>query len=258
MAHNLNVDEARNGEEDTTTPGVPSSCAPGKSAALDNLKPVASVALSGSNNESEPVTPGHSLQATTTQSLESNGCNTPTLRCGKKRERGSDNPSEVPVKRRLRLSEDNGKECSLDYDERSAELWIDGEVAACEAYELSKSSSNTQHRQVARPSDNNSSVNRPPTPKDFEHVVRAEVAACFQPITDLISLSMEWSRTDFTQVINRLRALQRDSTMLAHEIRNMRANQRQASDAISLMNERMSVIQRCVLETHQIMTATRK
>ncbi|XP_026072861.1 uncharacterized protein LOC113052674 [Carassius auratus] len=256
MAHNLNVDQARNGEEDTATPGVPSSCAPGKSAALDNLKPVASVASSGSNNESEPVTPGHSRQATTTQSLESNGCNTPSLRCGEKRERGSDNPSEVPVKRRLRLSKDNGRECSPDYDERCAELWIDGEVAACEAYELSKSSSNTQ--EVVRQPDNNSSFSQPLTPRDFQRVVRAEVAGCFEPITDLISTSMEWSRTDFNQVINRLRTLQRDTTILTHEIRNMRVNQRLTLDAIPLMNERMSVIQKCVLETHKMLTATRK
>ncbi|XP_016419359.1 uncharacterized protein LOC107748882 [Sinocyclocheilus rhinocerous] len=288
MANNLNVDEARNGEDNTTpvddarrltngeenttqsqlvTPsGVPSSCAPDKSAAPDNLKTVVSVPLSGSNRGSEPcdggvaVTPRDSLQDTTTQSLEpkSNGCNTSTLRCGEKRERESDNPSDVPVKRRLRPSEDNGKECLPDYDVRCAELWIDGEMAAWEAYELSKSSSDTQRQHVVRQHDSNSSVNRPSTQKDVVRVVRAEVAACFQPITKLILLNMEWSRTDFTEMINRLRALQRDVTELANEMRNMRADQRLALDAISLMNERMSVIQRCVCETHQMMTTTRK
>lgn len=131
-------------------------------------------------------------------------------------------------------------------------------MAACEAYELSKSSSDTQRRHVVPQHDNNSSVSRPPTQKDFARAVRAEVAACFQPLTKLISLSIEWSRTDFAEVISRLRALQRDTTELGSEIRNMRADKRQALDEISLMEERMSVIQRCVLETHQIMNITRK
>lgn len=103
--------------EDTTqsqlvTPsGVPPSCTPDKTAA-----PEVSLALSASNSESEPCDGGVAeTQTTTTQSLEPkpDECSTSTMRCGEKRERESEDPSDVPVKRRLRPSEDSRKECML-------------------------------------------------------------------------------------------------------------------------------------------------
>ncbi|KAK2915888.1 hypothetical protein Q8A67_000262 [Cirrhinus molitorella] len=272
MAANPKVDEARsgennatpveearllaNGKENTTQSqlvmpsGVPSSSVPDKTEALKNLVTKALVPLT---NKGVAVTPGDS----TTQSPEpkSDGNNTSTLRCGEKRERESDKPSGVPVKRRLRSLEDCEEECLPDYDERCAELWIDGEMAALEAYELSKSSRNTPARQLnaVRPNSNNNPGSRPATQKDVVHIARAEVAASFQTFTKLIRLSMEWRRADFNEVINGLRGLHRDVTGVASELRSMRAEQTQMLDAISLMNERMSVIQRCVLDMHQLM-----
>ncbi len=101
--------------EDTTprqlvTPsGVPPSCTPDKTADLP-ADPEVSLALSASNSESEPCDGGVAeTQATTTQSLEPkpDESSTSTLRCGEKRERESEDPSDVPVKRRLRPSEDS-------------------------------------------------------------------------------------------------------------------------------------------------------
>lgn len=109
-----------NGEEDTTqsqlvTPsGVPSSCTPDKTAAPDNFITEVSLPLSASNSESEPCDGGVSeTQTTTSQSLEPKPeeCNVSTLRCGEKRERESEDPSDVSVKRRLRPSEESRKEC---------------------------------------------------------------------------------------------------------------------------------------------------
>lgn len=135
---------------------------------------------------------------------------------------------------------------------RCAELWIHGEIAAFEAYELSKSSSNTQRQQ-----GNSSSANRPLTKSDIFRLIRIEVATCYQPIAKILRLSMERSRADFTEVISRLDAMQRDTRELFNEVRNMRTDGRLALDTISLMNERMSVIQRFAVDLHQVLT-TRK
>ncbi|KAL0198565.1 hypothetical protein M9458_007105, partial [Cirrhinus mrigala] len=237
-----------NGEENTTqiqlvTPsGVPSSCVPDKTAALDKRITEASVPLSDGG---VAATPGDSPQSTAPQSPEpkSSGSNTSTLKCGEKRQRDSDKPSIASVKRRLRPSEDCEEECVPDYDVRCAELWIEGEMAACEAYELSKSSRNTQSPHAVRQHVNNISVRQPPTQNDIVHIARAEVLASFQTLTKLFRLSIEWRRADFNEVINGLRGLSRDVTGVANELRSMRTEQRQALDAISLMNERMNVIQ---------------
>ncbi|XP_016411641.1 uncharacterized protein LOC107743046 [Sinocyclocheilus rhinocerous] len=280
MAAKLYVDEARNGEENTTpvdkarlltngeenttqgqlvTPsGASSSCAPDKTAAPDNLITEVSVPLSASNSGSELCDRGVAeTQTTTTQSLEhkSDECNASTLRCGEKRARESEDRSDVPVKRRLRTSEDSRKEFLPDYDARCAELWINGEMAACEAYELSKSSRNTQRQRAVRQPGNSSSVNL--TQSDFLRLIRIEVAAGYQSIAKMLRLSMERSRADFAEVINRLDAMQRDTRELANEVRKMRADGRLALDAISLMNEKMSVIQRLALDLHRALI-TRK
>lgn len=109
-----------NGEEDTTqsqlvTPsGVPSSCTSDKTAAPVNFITEVSLPLSASNRESEPCDGGVAeTQTTTSQSLEPKPeeCNASTLRCGEKRERESEDPSDVSVKRRLRPLEESRKEC---------------------------------------------------------------------------------------------------------------------------------------------------
>lgn len=133
---------------------------------------------------------------------------------------------------------------------RCAELWIHGEIAACEAYELSKSSSNTQQ-------GNSSSANRPLTKSEILRLIRVEVAACYLPIAKMLRLSMERSRADSAEVISRLNAMQRETRELTNEVSNMRADGRLALDTISLMNERLSVIQRFAVDMHQVLT-TRK
>lgn len=108
------------GEEDTTQgklvppPDVPGLCVTEKAAAPNNLKTEVSVPLSGDNSGSAPcdggvaVTQRDSPQATTAPNLgpKSNGTST----SGEKRKRESENPSGIPVKRRLKLSEDTEKE----------------------------------------------------------------------------------------------------------------------------------------------------
>lgn len=111
------------GEQDTTRgklvtpPGVPGLCVTEKAAAPNYLRTEVSVPLSGDNSGlviTKPcdggvaAKPRDSPQATTAPSLgpESNGTST----SGKKRERESENPSGIPVKRRLRLSEDTQEE----------------------------------------------------------------------------------------------------------------------------------------------------
>lgn len=140
---------------------------------------------------------------------------------------------------------------------RCAELWIHGEMAACEAYELSKSSSNTQRQHSVRQQGNSSSANQPLTHSDILRLIRIEVAACYQPIAKMLRLSMERSRANFTEVISRLDAMQRVTRELFNEVRNMRTDGRLALDTISLMNERMSVIQRFAVDLHRVLT-TRK
>ncbi|RXN06683.1 alpha-N-acetylgalactosaminide alpha-2,6-sialyltransferase 2 [Labeo rohita] len=248
-----NVCLVTNGEQNTTqfqlvTPSeVPSSCVPDKTAALDKLITEASVPLSDGG---VTAMPGDSPQSTAPQSPEpkSSGSNMSTLKCGEKRPRESDEHSVASVKRRLRPSEDCEEECVPDYDERCAELWIDGEMAACEAYELLKSRRNTQPPHAVRQHVNNVSVRQPPTQNDIAHIARAEVLASFQSLTNLIRLSIEWRRADYIEVINGLRGLNRNVTGVANELRSMRTEQRQVLDAISLMNEKMNVIQRDAFE----------
>lgn len=112
------MDEARlltNGEENTTqgqlvTPsGVSSSYAADKTAAPDNFVTEASAPLSASNSGSEPCDRG----VAEAQGLghKSDECKAATLRCGEKRARESEDPSDAPLKRRLRTSEGSRKEC---------------------------------------------------------------------------------------------------------------------------------------------------
>lgn len=99
-------------------PGVPGLCGTEKAAAPNNLITEVSVPLSGDNSGSKPcdggsvVTPQDSPQTKTARSLgpESSGSKTSTSTSGEKRERESDNTSDIPVKRRLRLSEDTEEE----------------------------------------------------------------------------------------------------------------------------------------------------
>ncbi|XP_052408103.1 uncharacterized protein LOC127953161 [Carassius gibelio] len=266
MADKLKVDEARNGEENTTpvdeahlltngeehttqgqlvTPsGVQSSYAPDKTSAPDNVITEASGSLSASNSGSEQCDRGLAEP----QSLEhkSDECKASTLRCGEKRPRESEDSSDVPVKRRLRTSEeDSRKESVPDYDARCAELWIDGETAACEAYE---SSNSTQRQRAVRQHANGS---------DFLRLIQTKLAACFLPIAKMVRLSMEQSRADFTGVMSTLNAMQRDARVLTNEVRNMRAEGRQILDTISLMNDKLSVIQRIALDLQEVLTTRR-
>ncbi|XP_059372358.1 uncharacterized protein LOC132109892 [Carassius carassius] len=261
MADKLKVEEARNGEENTapvdeahlltngeehttqgqlvTPSGVQSSYAPDKTAAPDNFITEASVSLSASNSRSEPSDQGLA------ETQSPNVCKASTLRCGEKRPRESEDPSDVPVKRRVRASEDSRKESVPNYDARCAELWIDGETAACEAYESSKSA---QRQRAVRQHANGS---------DFLRLIQTKLAACFLPIAKMLRLSMEQSRADFAGVISTINAMQRDTRQLTNEVRNMRVEGRQILDTISLMNERMSVIQRLALDLQEVLTTRR-
>lgn len=71
----------------------------------------------------------------------------------------------------------------------------------------------------------------------------------------MLRLSMERSRADFAEVISSLNAMQRNTRELANEVRKMRADGRLVLDTISLMNERMSVIQRLALDLHRVVTS---
>lgn len=83
------------------------------------------------------------------------------------------------------------------------------------------------------------------------------MAACYLPIAKMLRLSMERSRADSAEVISRLNAMQRETRELTNEVSNMRADGRLALDTISLMNERLSVIQRFAVDMYQVLT-TRK
>ncbi|XP_048042732.1 uncharacterized protein LOC125266260 isoform X2 [Megalobrama amblycephala] len=250
--------------------GVPGLCGSAKTAALNNLITEVLVPLSGDNSGSKPcdrgsaVTPQESPQTTTSRSLgpESNESKTSTSTSGEKRERESDNTSDIPVKRRLRLSDDTEEESVQDYDARCAELWIDGEMAACEAHELSQASSNgrRQHfprdpRQVNDAVRRNNSQAQPVTQKT--NSTHPGIIACFTELIKLYRHAEVLRRADFTSMINLLREVQRDFAGLSNEIHNIRRDQRKMLDALSLLSERMNVIQMYVLDTHKTIIGKR-
>lgn len=140
---------------------------------------------------------------------------------------------------------------------KCAELWIDGERAACEAYELSKSSSNTQRQHAAQQNGNSYSANRPLTLNDIVRLIQDVMTAFYQRFTKIINLNMEHTRHVFNRLTDMLDALQRDTIELANEVRIKQAEERQALDTISLMNERLSLIERMVFDLHRVMV-TRK
>ncbi len=80
------------------------------------------------------------------------------------------------------------------------------------------------------------------------------MAACYLPIAKMLRLSMERSRADFVEVLSRLNAMHRDTRELTNEVRNMRGDGRLALDTVSLMNERLSVIQRFAVDLHRMLT----
>ncbi|XP_077069905.1 uncharacterized protein LOC143722384 [Siphateles boraxobius] len=249
------------GKEDTTQGklvGPPSVTE--KAAAPNNLITEVSAPWSGDNSESKPcdggvaVTQRDSPQATATPNLgpESNRTST----SGEKRERESDNTSEIPVKRRLRLSEDTEEESVQDYDARCAELWINGEMAACEAYELSQASSNGRLQYLLRvPRQANNAVrcnnNSPAQPVTQK---TNPITACFQEFIKVISQTEVLRRADFTELINLVCGMQRDFRVLSSEIHKIRVDQRQMLEAFSLMSERVNVIQMYVTDVHKKMT----
>ncbi|XP_056109650.1 uncharacterized protein LOC130087386 [Rhinichthys klamathensis goyatoka] len=284
MAANLNVDGARlligedsatiGVEEDTTQgklvtpPGVPGLCVTEKAAVPNDLITEVSLPLSGDNSGSKPcdggvaVTQQDSPQATTAPNLdpESNG------KSGEKRERESDNTSGIPVKRRLRLSEDTEQEGVHDYDARCAELWIDGEIAACEAYELSQASSNARRQYLLRDPRqanngvrrNNNSSAQPVT--QLTVGPQTTITTCFKEFIKVFRQTEVLRRADFAELINLVRGMQRDFRVLSNEIHNtrveihnIRVDQRQMLDAFSLMLERLNVIQMYVTDTHKTM-----
>lgn len=264
MAANQNGDEARllNCEDATTSDAnentsqgklvmpssVPGLCVTEKAAAPNNLITEVSVPLSGGG------------VAVTTTGPETNGCKEPTSTSGEKRERESDNTSEIPVKRHLRLSEDTEEESAQDYDARCAELWIDGEMAACEAYELSQVG-RRQHlprdpRQVNNAvRRNNNSLAQPVTQKTDG--LQTTMTACFQEFINVFRQTEMLRRADFSELINLIRGVQRDFTVLSNEILNIRVEQRQMLEALSLMSERMNVIQMYVTDMHKKVTGKR-
>lgn len=149
-----------------------------------------------------------------------------------------------------------------DYDARCAELWIDGEMAACEAYELSQASSNSrrQHfprdpRQVNNGVRRNNSLAQPVTQKT--NGTHPGIIACFTELIKLYRHAEVLRRADFTSMINLLREVQRDFAGLSNEIHNIRVDQRKMLDALSLLSERMNVIQMYVLDTHKTIIGKR-
>ncbi|XDV13887.1 hypothetical protein PO909_002195, partial [Leuciscus waleckii] len=258
------------GEEDTTQcklvtpPDVPGLCVTEKAAAPNNLITEVSVPLSGDNSGSKPcdggvaVTQWDSPQATTAPNLgpKSNGTST----SGEKRKRESENPSGIPVKRRLKLSEDTEKESVQDYDARCAELWISGEIAACEAYELSQAISNGRRQYLLRdPRQANNAVRRnnnhsaQPVSQKTDGP-QAAIIARFQEFIKVFHQTEVLRRTDFAGLINLVRGMQRDFRVFSDEIRNIRKDQRQMLEALSLISERLNVIQMYVTDTHKTMT----
>ncbi|XP_067284897.1 uncharacterized protein wu:fb97g03 isoform X2 [Pseudorasbora parva] len=233
-----------------TPSGVPGLYVPDKAAAPNNLITEVSVPLSGESTPCDggvEVMPQDSTRATTAP--ESNGCKAATLKSGEKREResDSDNASEIPVKRRLTLSEDTEEETVQDYDARCAELWIDAEIAACEAYEFSQVN---RPRQVPRdPRRNKSSPAQPVTQRTDD--AKTAITACFQEFIKVFRQTEVLRRADFSGMINAVRGMRRDFTALSNEIHNIRAEQRQTLDVLSLMAERMNVIQMYVTDMHK-------
>ncbi|KAK7174222.1 hypothetical protein R3I93_001428 [Phoxinus phoxinus] len=283
MAANFNVDGARlligedsatiearlltSGGEGTTQgklvtpPGVPALCVTEKAAAPNNLTTEVSVPLSGDNSGSKPcdggvaVTQRDSPRATTAPNLSPETSRTSTS--GKKRERESENTSGIPVKRRLRLSEDTEEESVQDYDARCAELWIDGEIAACEAYQLSQANSNLRRQNLLRDlrqvtnaaRRNNNSSAQPAT--QSTGAPQLGITACFQEFIKVFRQAEGSRRADFAELINSVRGMQRDFRGLSNEIHKVRVDQKEVLETLSLLSERMSVIQMYLTKAHK-------
>lgn len=250
--------------------------------------------MSGDNASSKPfdggeaVKPRDSPQATTARSLgpESNGSKTSTSTSGEKRERESDNTSNISVKRRLRPSEDVEKEsvyqciskhcvplCILiqmclcftatqDYDARCAELWINGEMATCEAYELLLARDDGRRQHLPRePGQVNSAFRRnnplaQPVTQKMDGTVPL-IAAAFRELIKLYHQTEASRRADFTELMNVVREVQSNFAAFSNDIRNIRLDQRKILDTLSLMSERMNVIQMYVLDAHKTITGNR-
>lgn len=135
-------------------------------------------------------------------------------------------------------------------------------MAACEAYELSQASRNArrQHfprdpRQVNNAVRHNNSLPQPDTQKT--NSTHPGIITCFTELIKLYHHTEASRRADFTSMINLLREVQRNFTGLSNEIRNIRVDQRKMLDALSLLSERMNVIQMYVLDTHKKITGNR-
>ncbi|KAG1935534.1 uncharacterized protein LOC120464553 [Pimephales promelas] len=273
MAANLNVDGARlligedsatiGVEEDTTQgklvtpPGVPGLCVTAKAAAPNDLITEGSLPLSGDNSTSKACDGGVAV-ATTAPNLdpESNG------KSGEKRERESDNTSGIRVKRRLRLSEE--QESVQDYDARGAELWIDGEIAACEAYESPQANTTAILQNMLRDviqldngvqRNNNSSAQ--PVPQ-LTAGPQTTLTNCFKELLKTFHQNEVLRNGGFVKLINLVRWMQRDSRVLSNEVNSthrvlsqIRADQRQMLDELFLMLERLNVIQTYVTGLHE-------
>lgn len=136
-------------------------------------------------------------------------------------------------------------------------------MAACEAYELSQASSNgrRQHfprdpRQVNNATRrNNNSLAQPVTQKT--NSTHPGIITCFTELIKLYRHTEALRRADFTEMISLLREVRRDFAVLSNEIHNIYVDQRKMLDALSLLSERMNVIQMYVLDTNKTIIGNR-
>lgn len=144
-----------------------------------------------------------------------------------------------------------------DYDARCAELWVNGEIAACEAYELSQAISNGRCQYLIRQAvnairRNNNSSAQPVTRKTDGP--QTAITACFQEFIKVFRQTEVLRRADSVELINLVRGMQRDFRVLSNEIHDIRKDQRQMLEELSLMSERLNVIQMYATDTHKTMT----